>query len=101
MMKARSKHALWMVLLTTLLACNNKQQATTATQLSFTLRTADETGLQFANTLKPTADFNMFNYMYFYNGAGVATADFNNDGLQDVFFAGNQQANKCFSTKAS
>ncbi|MCC6760288.1 MAG: VCBS repeat-containing protein [Chitinophagaceae bacterium] len=99
MMKARSLHALLIVLLTTLLACKSKQQETTATQLSFTLRTADETGLQFANTLKPTADFNMFNYMYFYNGAGVATADFNNDGLQDVFFAGNQQANKMFLNK--
>ncbi|QGW26883.1 hypothetical protein [Phnomibacter ginsenosidimutans] len=81
MMKARSIHALLVMLLTTLLACKSKQQETIATQLSFTLRTADETGLQFANTLKPTADFNMFNYMYFYNGAGVATADFNNDGF--------------------
>ncbi len=27
-----------------------------------------------------------------YNGAGVGIADFNNDGLQDIYFAGNQVA---------
>jgi hypothetical protein len=32
--------------------------------------------------------------MYFYNGTGVATPDFNADGLNDVFFAANQQPNQ-------
>jgi hypothetical protein len=34
--------------------------------------------------------------MYFYNGAGLATADFNNDGKVDVFFCSNQGENKLF-----
>ncbi|WP_235921263.1 VCBS repeat-containing protein [Foetidibacter luteolus] len=34
--------------------------------------------------------------MYFYNGAGVAAGDFNNDGLIDLFFASSQQENKLF-----
>ena len=29
-------------------------------------------------------------YEYIYNGAGVGIADLNNDGLQDIIFAGNQ-----------
>lgn len=54
------------------------------------------TGLDFVNQLTPTPSFNLFNYMYFYNGAGVGAGDFNNDGLIDLFFASNQQQNKLF-----
>jgi len=56
----------------------------------------EQTGLQFANNLKPNAKVNMLTYMYFYNGAGVATADFNNDGKIDVFLCANQGENKLF-----
>src|SRR4030095_3231076 len=56
----------------------------------------DKTGLHFVNGLKATQEFNMFDYMYFYNGAGIGAADFNNDGLIDLFFASNQGENKLF-----
>ncbi|HEV8508538.1 MAG TPA: VCBS repeat-containing protein, partial [Chitinophagaceae bacterium] len=56
----------------------------------------DKTGLHFVNSLKATQEFNMFDYMYFYNGAGIGACDFNNDGLIDLFFASNQGANKLF-----
>jgi hypothetical protein len=54
------------------------------------------TGLNFSNTLKPTKDFNVFKYMYFYNGSGVGAGDFNNDGLIDLFFASSQGDNKIY-----
>jgi len=57
---------------------------------------AERTGLQFENRLKPTSTFNMFKYMYFYNGAGVGTGDFNNDDSIDLFFSANQSANKLY-----
>ena len=38
----------------------------------------------------------MFNYLYYYNGAGVAAGDFNNDGKIDLYFGANQTANKLF-----
>jgi hypothetical protein len=54
------------------------------------------TGIDFVNKLTPTAQFNMFKYMYFYNGAGVGVGDFNNDGLSDIFFSANQGYNKLY-----
>ncbi|PCE64538.1 VCBS repeat-containing protein [Sediminicola luteus] len=39
---------------------------------------------------------NLFNYDFFYNGAGVGVADLNNDGLQDLFFCGNQKPNALY-----
>lgn len=56
----------------------------------------EKTGLHFTNKLTPTADFNIFHYMYFYNGAGIGAGDFNNDGRIDLFFAANQGENKLF-----
>ena len=53
-------------------------------------------GIVFRNTLHESADFNIFNYMYFYNGAGVGVGDFNGDGLTDVFFTSNQEAEKLY-----
>lgn len=35
-------------------------------------------------------------YEYFYNGAGVATADVNKDGLIDIYFSSNMEENKLF-----
>ncbi|MHA4808497.1 VCBS repeat-containing protein [Flavitalea flava] len=54
------------------------------------------TGLDFSNTLHPTRAFNVFDYMYYYNGGGVGAGDFNNDGRTDLFFAANQGANRLY-----
>jgi hypothetical protein len=62
---------------------------------------SDKTGLNFSNKLTARPDFNMFKYMYFYNGAGVGAGDFNNDGLTDLFFASNQGQNKLFINKSA
>jgi hypothetical protein len=62
---------------------------------------SDRTGLAFSNTLNSTDSFNLFKYMYFYNGAGVGVGDFNNDGLQDIFFASNQGDNSLFLNKGN
>src|SRR6185437_8024269 len=62
----------------------------------FTAIDSSATGLNFINRLTPTPKFNLFSYMYYYNGAGIGAADFNNDGLIDLFFSANQGQNKLF-----
>jgi enediyne biosynthesis protein E4 len=54
------------------------------------------TGLDFTNKLTSTPTFNVFQYMYFYNGAGIGAGDFNNDGKIDLFFSSNQGDNKIY-----
>lgn len=62
---------------------------------------AKETGITFQNTLTETDDLNILDYLYFYNGGGVAVGDINNDDLLDIFFSGNQVKNKLYLNKGN
>jgi hypothetical protein len=55
-----------------------------------------ESNVQFENNLTYTETLNPYTYRNFYNGAGVAVGDINNDGLPDIYFAGNQVDNKLY-----
>ncbi len=59
----------------------------------------EDTGIDFVNTITETDDLNILDYLYFYNGGGVALGDINNDGLVDVFFSGNQVPNRLYLNK--
>ncbi|WP_311195985.1 CRTAC1 family protein [Antarcticibacterium sp. 1MA-6-2] len=56
----------------------------------------EATGIHFTNELTETNALNILDYLYFYNGGGIAIGDINNDGLQDIYFTANQTANKLF-----
>ncbi len=58
-------------------------------------------GILFENTLSPTEDINIIDYIYFYNGGGVAVGDINNDDLPDLFFSGNQVDNRLYLNKGN
>ncbi len=62
---------------------------------------ADSTHVLFSNTLKETERWNLVQYLYFYNGAGVATADFDNDGKCDLFFVANMGESKLYRNKGN
>jgi len=67
----------------------------------FTKVAASTSGISFANELKDTPDLNILTYLYYYNGAGVAAADFNNDGLVDLFFTSNQGSDRLYLNKGN
>jgi hypothetical protein len=56
-------------------------------------------GIHFTNEIKETDSQNVLNYEYMYNGGGVGIGDFNNDGLPDIYFTGNQGGNKLYINK--
>lgn len=65
----------------------------------FELIPADKSGVTFENRLTSTDSLNILEYLYFYNGGGVAIGDINNDGLPDLYFTGNQVSNKLYLNK--
>ena len=77
-------------------ACGKKNGTESDQPAVFELLRKDETGLDFENVLRQSEEFNVFNYMYFFNGGGVGAGDFNNDGKVDLYFTSNMGPNKMF-----
>ena len=83
--------------LSTLFSCKkNNSRSGIFTQLS-----SNETNIHFNNRNTESDSLNILDYLYFYNGAGVASADFNNDGLEDLYFISNQESNKFYQNKGN
>ncbi len=65
----------------------------------FELLPETTTGVTFTNTLAEDPAFNILNYLYYYDGGGVAAGDVNGDGLVDLYFTANEQPNKLYLNK--
>src|SRR5258706_25280 len=72
--------------------CSCKQKPETL----FVLLSPEKTGVSFSNKIDETDSFNILTHEYIYNGGGVGVGDFNNDGLQDLFFCGNMVSNRLY-----
>lgn len=81
------------LLFLSLYSCQQEEKITDST---FRLLSEEETGITFRNDLTYTEKVNPYTFRNFYNGAGVALGDINNDGLVDVFLAGNQTSNRLY-----
>ncbi|MDG2431237.1 VCBS repeat-containing protein [Flavobacterium sp.] len=60
-----------------------------------------ETNITFENKLDPSKNISILDYLYYYNGGGVALGDINNDGLVDIYFTSNQGKNKLYLNKGN
>jgi hypothetical protein len=58
-------------------------------------------GLDFSNDLNEKGTLNIIEYLYYYNGGGVALGDLNNDGLDDIYLTANQKPDKIYLNKGA
>ena len=84
-----------------LYCCKNNPDRPYAEELSggLELLTSEQTGIDFSNNITESKLFNHYYFSQIYLGSGVAIGDINNDGLADIFFGGNQVADKLYLNK--
>ena len=85
------------ILLLNLMACSSGEKDV----VLFEKLDSKKTHIDFSNNITETKDFNILDYLYFYNGGGVSAGDINNDGLVDLFFVSNQGKNKLYLNKGN
>lgn len=81
-------------ILTLLFSCTNQNK-----EERFSYVSTSDSNLDFNNTIIDNDSLNIVTFQYIYNGGGVGIGDFNNDGLQDVVFTGNQVSSKIYLNK--
>ncbi|HMQ48746.1 MAG TPA: VCBS repeat-containing protein [Saprospiraceae bacterium] len=79
-------------------SCQKGNEPTSNESTMLTL-SAEQTGIDFVNQLVESLDLNIIEYLYYYNGGGVAIGDINNDGLEDIYFTANQGPDKLYLNK--
>jgi hypothetical protein len=85
------------VLMTGIIGCQkNVSTIIENPHFSMTILSPEQSGIHFKNTLKEQPDLNIIEYLYYYNGGGVAVGDLNNDGLEDLYFSANQLPDRLY-----
>ena len=84
-----------------LTGCDREDEKKQQKNTLFTLLSPQDTHIDFSNLLTEGLNTNVLMYEYFYNGGGVATGDFNNDGLIDIYFTSNISDNKFYLNKGN
>ena len=84
-----------LVLLFIFCACKNREDKL------FSIVDSKSSKVIFSNDVQSTEHLNIVEYLYAYNGGGVAIGDINNDGLADVYFTANQLPNTLYLNKGN
>ncbi|PCE63634.1 VCBS repeat-containing protein [Sediminicola luteus] len=95
MIKNISRKSLLILFTIIIISCNSNVKSPLSGPV-FTSLDATQTNIDFVNSIKDERNANILIYESFYNGGGVAIGDINNDGLQDLYFAGNQVGDKLY-----
>ena len=61
----------------------------------------DHSNVDFENGIIENNRINILNYLYYYNGSGVAVGDINQDGLPDIYFGATTNKNKLYINKGN
>jgi len=77
-----------------LFSCNKRQTL-------FEKISSSHSGINFKNIITESDTINPMNVVNVYNGGGVGIGDFNNDGLQDIYFTGNMVSSKLYLNKGN
>ena len=90
------KNIFYILVSTLIISCTNLESNLNSSELKFEQLNSEITGIDFNNQLESNSDFNIIEYLYYYNGGGVGIGDINNDGLEDIFFSGNEVQDKLY-----
>ncbi len=82
-------------------SCSHETNETKEGSKLFSEIPTQYSGVTFENRILESEELHYYKYLYIYIGGGVAAADFNNDGLQDLFFTSNIYHNKLFLNKGN
>jgi hypothetical protein len=94
-LKSMTKYLLTYFCAILLIGCQQRDE------LLFKNLSPTQSKVTFQNDVTESEDLNILDYLYFYNGGGVAIGDINEDGLPDIFFSGNQVKNKLYLNKGN
>jgi len=93
MLSSKGYIFLSILLLSLIIGCQSGSTISKVTTGKMVSLDPSQTGISFTNRLNESAKRNSIQFDYFYNGAGVAIGDIDNDGLSDIFFTGNDAPN--------
>jgi enediyne biosynthesis protein E4 len=79
----------------------NLFQCRDASRKLFSPISPETSGIGFANKITVGDSLSVLDFEYLYNGGGVGVGDINNDGLLDIYFAGNMATSKLYLNKGN